>query len=461
MPCGLLRRTLSSIGRAAAVYALLFGAVGAWVPYIALYLGSRGLDVGGVGALLALHATVSLLAAPTWGALADGVGDARGPILVAGLVCAAATALLGLSASPLVLSVAIAIVASTFAGIIPMVDSRVVRIIGGRERFGQARAWGSAAFIVVAFATGAAVGRFGPVGLFVLNVPLLAAAGVGAWVLLRMSGPEPASPIQRRRMTVDHAVGQAFAGLSPSRIGGVLRIPRMGLFVLASTVIWTAQASLNGFIALRVAGLGGDATMIAAVFSLGALVEVPLMLSFPRLARRLGAERLIVIGAFAYALRALASALATSPEQIVAASIFGGFGFAFVYVGTVTWVSGAVPRTVQATAQGIATGTTVSVGAIVGSLVGGAIGAALGLSVLFGIAAASYGLGGLLVWAAIVRRGPSAPSAPAAPQAGITVDSPGASERTSTAGASRFAQASNRAAGSRRRAPSSRSSFAG
>ena len=182
------------------------------------------------------------------------------------------------------------------------------------------------------------------------------------------------------------------------------------------------------------------------------------MLSFPRLARRLGAERLIVIGAFAYALRALASALATSPEQIVAASIFGGFGFAFVYVGTVTWVSGAVPRTVQATAQGIATGTTVSVGAIVGSLVGGAIGAALGLSVLFGIAAASYGLGGILVWAAIVRRGPSAP---AAPQAGITVDSPGASERTSTAGASRFAQASNRAAGSRRRAPSSRSSFAG
>jgi MFS family permease len=184
---------------------------------------------------------------------------------------------------------------------------------------------------------------------------------------------------------------------------GVLRLPRVGLFFVASVAIWSSQAALQGFVSLRVAALGGDATMIAAVWSLGALLEVPLMLAFPRLARAVGAERLIMIGAFAFGLRALGTALATSPEQIVAVSAFGGFGFAFVYVGTVTWVAAAVPHRVLATAQGIVTGTSFSIGAIAGSVLGGALGGALGLQALFGAAAAGFALGGVLVWAAIAR----------------------------------------------------------
>jgi MFS transporter, PPP family, 3-phenylpropionic acid transporter len=345
---------------------------------------------------------VSLLAAPIWGAVADGVGDARGPILVAGLLAALAAASLGLAAVPLALAVAMASVAATTAGITPMVDSRVVRVIGHRDRFGQARAAGSAAFIVLAFVTGAVVSRLGPDGLFLLSVPLLAATGIGAWVLLRLPerGPD-GSAIGADRPA---AARSAVAALSPGRIVEVLRLPRVALFVPSSIVIWMANAAFLNFISLRVAALGGDGTMIAAVFSVGALVEVPLMLAFPRISRRIGPERLVVIGAFAFALRSLGSALATSPEQIIVAAMFGGFGFAFVYVGTVTWVSGAVPRSLQATAQGLATGATISIGAIGGSFLGGAIGAAQGLPALFGLAAAGSAVGGVLVWMAIARR---------------------------------------------------------
>ena len=114
------------------------------------------------------------------------------------------------------------------------------------------------------------------------------------------------------------------------------------------------------------------------------------MSGFPALARRFGAERLIVIGAFAFAIRALICAVVDSPAVIVLASAFGGVGFSFFYVGTVTWVAGAVGRDVQATAQGIFSGTSNSIGAIVGSVVGGAIGAIFGLPALFGLAAAGY-----------------------------------------------------------------------
>jgi len=79
------------------------------------------------------------------------------------------------------------------------------------------------------------------------------------------------------------------------------------------------------------------------------------MIGFPRLAGRIGAERLIVIGGFAFAGRAFASSLAVEPWQIVVASALGGFGYAFVYVGAVAWIAGAVPRSAQATAIGSCT----------------------------------------------------------------------------------------------------------
>ena len=392
-----------SIVRPAVVYALLFGAVGSYVPYIALYLGSRGLALSMVGALLALFAGVSVVAAPAWGALADGIGDARGPIFLAGILSAIAAALLGIATGPLLLALAIGLLAASWAGIVPMVDSRVVRFLGARERFGGARASGSAAFIVMAFAAGAVIGRVGPSGGFLLYAPLLAATGVAAWLLL--ATPEDGAAAGRRRATagLGRAAGMAIRGFSPSAIGGVLAVPRFGLFFLASIVIWTSHAAFLGFISLRVTALGGDATTVAAVWSIGALIEVPLMLSFPRLARRFGAERLIVIGAVAFAARAFGSSIAQTPPEIVAAGAFGGFGFAFVYVGTVTWIAGTVARSAQATAQGIITGTATSVGAIVGAIVGGAIGAAWGLPTLFALTSAGFVLGGLLIWVGIAR----------------------------------------------------------
>jgi MFS family permease len=186
----------------------------------------------------------------------------------------------------------------------------------------------------------------------------------------------------------------------------VLQTPRLGVFFVAAVVVWTSHAALQGFISLRVKELGGDATAIAATWSLGAVIEVFLMSGFPALARRFGAERLIVIGACAFAIRALICAVVDSPAVIVLASAFGGVGFSFFYVGTVTWVAGAVGRDVQATAQGIFSGTSNSIGAIVGSVVGGAIGGIFGLPALFGLAAAGYAGGAVLTWLAIARRTP-------------------------------------------------------
>jgi MFS transporter, PPP family, 3-phenylpropionic acid transporter len=399
--------TSISVVRPAIVYAMLFGAQGAYLPYIGVYLASTGLDLGTVGAVIALFAAVSLVAAPSWGAIADGIGDVRGPVAIAGLLSGGAVLLLAIAVGPVALALATALLAVTFAGIIPMVDSQTVRLVGHRDRFGLARAPGSGAFVVVAFATGIVLARTGPGGMFLVYGPLVVLTGLGAWVLLRLpragAGSAPGGSGRRRS---SGAASRALAGLSPATILGVIRTPRLGVFFLASVVVWTSHSALQGFISIRVKELGGDPTAIAATWSLGAVVEVFLMSGFPALARRFGAERLIVIGAFAFAIRALVCALVDSPTAIVLASAFGGVGFSFFYVGTVAWVAGAVGRGVQATAQGIFTGTSNSIGAIVGSIAGGAIGGAFGLPALFGLAAVGYALGAVLTWRAIARPRP-------------------------------------------------------
>ncbi|HEX3428528.1 MAG TPA: MFS transporter [Candidatus Limnocylindrales bacterium] len=393
----------SSVAKPAIVYALLFGAVAAYAPYIAVYLRSRGLELETVGVLIALQAAVGLVAAPAWGALADRRGDVRGPILVSSLLAAGAAVLLGAVSGPLLLAGSIALVATGMAGITPMVDSRAVRLVGRRERFGRARAWGSAAFIVAAFATGAAIGSFGPEGMFVLYAPLIAATGVAAFALLRLRDEEwgqrsndPPSPGGRRPTTR--------STFSLGTISGAIRQPIIGRFFIGSVIVWTAFATLQTFVSLRVIQLGGDATTVGATWSLGALVEIPLMFAFPNLARRFGAERLLIIGAMAFAVRAAGVALAPTPWLVVAVSPAGGVGFAFFYVGTVTWVAGALPRSIQATAQGIFTGTAVSIGAIGGAILGGLIGGALSLPVLFLVAAVGHAVGAIVVWQAVGRR---------------------------------------------------------
>lgn len=391
----------SSVIRPAIVYAFLFGAVAAYVPYIAVYLQSAGLDLGTVGLLIALQSTVSLVAAPAWGALADGLGDVRAPLLVASLLAAAAAVILAIAREPLALTVAIALLAAGFAGMIPMVDTKAVRMVGQRDRIGRARAWGSAAFIVIAFATGAAIGRLGPVGMFVLYAPMLLATGIAAYVLLRMPGDARAGHAAETRSR--GRMAGALSAFSLTTIVSAIRQPVIGRFFVGSIVVWTAFATLQTFVALQVVQLGGDATVIGATFAGSALTEIPLMFAFPNLARRFGAERLVIVGAIAFGLRAAAVAFVTSPWGVVAVSPLAGIGFAFFYVGTVTWVAGAVPRTVQATAQGVFTGTAVSIGAIGGSVVGGLIAGAFSLPILFALAAVGHGIGVILVWRAIGR----------------------------------------------------------
>ena len=350
-------------------YALFFGAVGAYFPYITVFYGNLGQGLEFVGILSALSAAVGLIAAPAWGAIVDRLRDARTSILAGGVLSAAAAAWLATAREPLSVALAVAAFAASWAGIGPLLDSLTVERLGAdRDRFGRARAWGSAGFIVVSIATGWIVGRFGIPSIFAIYAPGLAIAGLLSYLLLR-------GGTRRTRVATGAGWGGALLDVFRSR--------SLSVFFLADVLMWTAISAVLTFVSIHMLDLGGDGSLVGLVWAMGAIIEVPLMLLFQRFARRIPAGRLVVIGAIAYAIRAFGWSMVTDPWLLVAFAPFGGIGYAFAYVGTVMVIARAVPASVQATAQGLFSGTTFMLGSIAGAIVGGQLASALGIRAMF------------------------------------------------------------------------------
>ena len=372
-----------SIRRPSAVYVGLFFAVGTLFPYLAVFYQAAGLSLEGIGLVAGLTGVIAVIAAPAWGAVVDRLHDVRGPLLVAGLWGATAGAWLATSRDPVTIAIAAVVLTAGTAGMGAMVDSRTMEMIGAnRDRYGRARAWGSLAFVGGALAVGFLIERTGPAGLFLLYAPVIAATGLAAWLLLGRSGGTA-------RRSVSFGFGRD--------LGGLIRDPGLLALFVGSVMVWSAVAAVTTFISIRLADLGSGTAVIGFVFTPSALVEIPLMLAFPVIARRLGGERLLVIGALAFAGRAAGWALATEPWMYVAIAPLGGVAYALFYVGTVTYVARSVPPSVQATAQGIFTGTAFSMGTILGSALGGQIAAAITIPGLFGVSAIATVVAALVV----------------------------------------------------------------
>jgi PPP family 3-phenylpropionic acid transporter len=197
--------------------------------------------------------------------------------------------------------------------------------------------------------------------------------------------------------------GRRLIRVTSAEVLGLLRQGRMALFLAGSILLWTAVAAVTTFFSIHLVSLGAPAGVVGLAWALGALVEVPLMFSFDRIVRRVRPEWLVVVGVVAFAARAAGFALSPSVPLVLLAVPLGGVGFAFFYVGTVTYVARSAPPRLQATAQGIYSGTAFSVGTIIGSTIGGQLGAALGLRTLFGLCAVGAALAAVVIGAAVTR----------------------------------------------------------
>jgi len=350
--------------RAALAFVAFFVAIGAQSPYLVLYYQSLGFDLAHIGQLVGLAAAIGLLASPAWGAVSDRFGGSPLVLLTATVVGALGAVSLVLVREPLAVAVAAIVLAIGIAGTGPILDARALEAVGpDRTKYGPLRAWGSVSYIASAFLTGAAIERWGLGVLFaVLAVALLSTGLIG--LTLR-----PEARVH---------VGQPFraAGRLFGRRG-------LGLFLVGAFLTWSGLSAVAGFYSIRLHELGAPATVVGLSAALGAAIEVPIMLRFPRIVARFGASRVLVAGAACFAGRALLASLSADPTVLVALSAAQGVGFACFMVGGVTYVSEHAPRNLAATAQGIFQGAGISLAQVTAAAVGGSVAGLVGVDRLF------------------------------------------------------------------------------
>lgn len=372
-------------------YIALFAAVGASFPYLSVFYQERGLDLGAIGLMTALGAALGFLAAPIWGAIADRYPGSPLIIPVAAIVTAAGALTLVRAQGFAAMALGVALLSIAFAGIAPTVDARALETVGSdRNRYGGLRAWGSGSFIVVVALTGALIERAGPASLFFLYIGSLLVLVVVA-LPLHGDGSGPRLP----RL---------------SAIGVVLRHRPVARFLAAVLLAWSASMAINWYFSIHLLDLGAPGELVGWAWAIGALVEVPIMAAYPWLAARVGAERLIAIGATAFALRALALLFITDPVVAAATMAVHGVAYALVLVGGVTFVSRHAPEATAATAQGILSATVFSVALILGPGIGSWIAPQFGVQALFMTALAGSVAAVPLLWLATIERPQPAPS---------------------------------------------------
>jgi MFS family permease len=164
--------------------------------------------------------------------------------------------------------------------------------------------------------------------------------------------------------------------------GEFLTTSGIALFLTGFVVVWATLSAVTAFYSIQIVALGGSPGLVGIAWAFGAAIEVPYMYAFPRVAGRVGTERLVVVGSIAFALRALLAAVVTDPIALVLIAPLEGVGFASVFVGGVTVVAARAPAGLGGTAQGLFSASS-GLATILGSVFGGAVAAVVGIPGLF------------------------------------------------------------------------------
>ncbi len=320
---------------------------GVYLPFFPLWLSGQGLSPSQVSLTLASAMLLRVAVGPAAGIVADALGDRRRVAIFCALAAALAFGLMaalgplfGLAAIlPLVL---LAIPMNSAAG--PIIEAVTARgAIDYRFDYAAVRLWGSLAFVVTNYLGGLAIGFTGAGAVAWMVCGLLVVCAVAIV-------PLPALPSDRRteRKAAGRAVQRIF---SETRV--LLRQPVFLLFLLTVTFAQTAHAVFYAFGAMTFRSFGYSDSYIGILRAIGTLAEVLLFAFGGQVMRTVPATALIAVGAGLGALRWVGMAFDVGPVGALLLQVFHAASFGLVHLGTMKFLSRAVPTRLAATGQSL------------------------------------------------------------------------------------------------------------
>ena len=324
--------------RLAGFYAAAFLTVGLLMPYLPLWLESRGLGAGEIGTVLALTTWTKVAASPVAAGLADRLGRRRPVMLALSAATVAAFVFYYAAADAFwTLALAAALLGMCFPPLMPIGEN--LCMLAARIRrfdYGRVRLWGSLAFVAGAWGGGALIGDD------VAAVPLLAIGGAALVALACAALPDVRTEPSAR----------SFAG-----VGTLLRRPSFLVFLAVASLIQASHAAYYGFSALHWRAAGHDAFTIGALWAEGVAAEVLLFAVSGPAVRRAGVAPLFALAAAAGAVRWCAIGATGDLAVLIAVQALHGATFGAAHLAAMHYIRRTVPPALSATAQALYSAT--------------------------------------------------------------------------------------------------------
>jgi PPP family 3-phenylpropionic acid transporter len=320
---------------------------GLYLPFFPLWLTGQGLAASQISLVLGCAMFLRIVVGPTAGIVADALGDRRRVAMACAALAALAFGLMaglgpafGLAAIlPLVL---LAVPLNSATG--PIIEAVTARgAIDYSFDYARARLWGSIAFVVTNYLGGLIIGFTGAEAIAWMICGLLVGCAIAFWPLPRLLADRRVARAGMRR-----AVQRIF---SEGRV--LLRQPTFLLFLITVTFAQTAHAVFYAFGTITFRSFGYTDSYIGVLWAFGVIAEVALFAFGGRVLRNAPATGLIALGVSLGAIRWIGMAFDTGPVGVLLLQLFHAGSFGLVHLGTMKFLSHAVPARLAATGQSL------------------------------------------------------------------------------------------------------------
>lgn len=233
----------------------------------------------------------------------------------------------------------------------------------GRVNFGTARALGSLFYSLGATVIGALLEAYTPAAL-----PLAAGTGMLCQLVLLFA---LSMELGRGAVSADaHANPGKDGGEASSLIDFFRNNRRYTLMMFGMGILFISQNLVITFFINVVRAAGGDMADMGRITGFMAIMELPTMLLFDRISRRISAPACMRIASVGLVLKALAFALATSVSGLYAACLLQAVSFGLITPASVRYSDLYIPPKDAAKGQTVAFAMT-TLGSVFAGSVGG------------------------------------------------------------------------------------------
>jgi len=323
---------------AALFYIAYFATHGIYLPFFPVFLAGRGLVETQIAIVLAIPLAMRMVFAPATGYAADRMPDKRWALVA---FAWAAVAIFGLLywAGGFVAILAVTLGYAVFwTALVPVIDAVTLSLERNKgHSYGKIRLWGSLAFIVTNVGVGSLLAPDSGELIFWLLLGGGIATGFAALVAPRARATDVSAP-----HPADNTSASAFR---------LLTRPAYLTMLLTAALIQATHAMVYGFGTIHWSSIGIPGWQIGSLWAIGVVAEVFVFAVAGRLLGRFGARGLILIGGIASLVRWLVFPLVGDFWLLLPLQALHGLTFGATYLGTVQFISGAIPDRLSARAQ--------------------------------------------------------------------------------------------------------------